>query len=541
MIGANRFSMTTFRTLFHLMRADFIERSRRYSFLITLGLTIFAAYLYLPPPTANYLTLGLGNYRGIYNSAWVGGAVAVLCSAILSLPAFYLVKNAIQRDEQTGVGQIIATTPLKRSHYTLGKAFSNYAFLAVMVGVIALSAGIMQLLRGEVLHIDLWSLLSPFVLCALPSMAVISSLAVFFETIPWLRGTLGNVVYFILWLILLIVSAANLPSPTRIGESANDLWGIQVILNGMIQDTARAFPDYQGSVSIGAATLPAPLDTFTWNGVQWTAEIIFRRIMWLGLAVAIALFAALFFRRFDPSSQKQNLVRDNKRKKSPPIDSNQLIRTPGHVQLSPLKTGPHKFYPTRILRAELQLLLKGIRWWWFIIFIGLTIAGILLPTETARQYLLPVTWILPLALWSSLATREVRNNTDQLIFSTPHPLSRQFPLVWLAGVAVAIVASVGVAVNLLVAGDWLYLLAWGTGALFIPTLAMVFGAWTGSSKLFEVVYMLLWYAGPINQVESLDFMGTSANFQWCRVLGYGLLTILLLALAVIGRRRQIKR
>jgi hypothetical protein len=194
-----------------------------------------------------------------------------------------------------------------------------------------------------------------------------------------------------------------------------------------------------------------------------------------------------------------------------------------------------------MLLAELRLLFKGIRWWWFIAFAGLNVTGLLLPTESARQYLLPVAWILPLALWSALGTREKRHNTDQLIFSAPHPLSRQFPLVWLAGVAVALVAGLGVAVNLVLADDWLHLLAWCTGALFIPTLALALGVWSGSCKLFEVVYMLWWYAGPINRMESLNFMGTDSNLQLRRVLVYGLFTISLFALAVIGRKRQIKR
>jgi hypothetical protein len=55
------------------------------------------------------------------------------------------------------------------------------------------------------------------------------------------------------------------------------------------------------------------------------------------------------------------------------------------------------------------------------------------------------------------------------------------------------------------------------------------------------VYMLLWYAGPVTEVESLDFMGTGTNLQLSRVLVYGLLTILLFVLAVIGRKRQIKQ
>jgi len=531
--------MKTLYTLSHILCADLLERSRRYSFLVTLGLTIFTAYLYLPPSSANYLTLGLGNYRGAYNSAWVGGAVAVLCSSLLSLPAFYLVKNALERDEQTRVGQIIATTPLSKPLYTIGKAFSNFAFLAVMVGVIALSAGVMQLIRAEVFRIDLWALLSPFIFAVLPAMAVIAALAVLFETISLLRGTFGNIAYFILWLVLLIISAANMPSPQQVGEAANDLWGIQVIVASMMKDTTAAFPGYQGSVAIGASTLQAPLGTFTWSGIHWTSKIIFGRLLWMGTALGISLFAALFFRRFDPAPRKPKPRRDSESIELLPFESTQPSTMPVPVHLTPLTPGRSVFYPVRIFLAELCLFFKGIRWWWFILFAGLNVAGVLLPVESARGYLLPVAWILPLALWSPLGVREVRHHTDQLIFSAPHPLSRQFPLMWLAGVAVALAAGAGVAVNLVLAGDWLHLLAWGTGALFIPTLALVLGVWSGTKKLFEVVYMIWWYAGPINQMESLDFMGTSLTLPVSRVLGYGLFTLLLFALAVMGRKRQI--
>jgi len=532
--------MNMLRILSHLMRADFLERAHRYSFLITLGLTVFAAYLYLPPSSADYLTLGLGNHRGVYNSAWVGGAVAVLGSALLSLPAFYLVKNAIERDEQTRVGQIIATTPLSKPLYALGKAFSNFVFLAMMVGVIALSAGAMQLIRGEVFLIGLCALLSPFVFCVLPAMALIAAVAVLFETISWLRGTLGNVVYFILWLVLLIVSAATMSSPQQAVKPANDLWGIQIILSSMMNDTAAAFPDYQGSVAIGAVTLQAPLQTFTWNGIHWTSEIIFGRLLWMGAALGISLIVALFFRRFDPAPQKLKPTRNTEPIESFPLDNIKSAPVPAPVHLTPLASSQGAFHPTRILLAELRLLFKGIRWWWLIVIFGLNMAGFLLPTNSARQYVLPVVWILPLAVWSSLGTRENRHNTDQLVYSAPHPLRRQFPLIWLAGVIVTLISGAGVAVNLMLAGDGLHLVAWGIGVLFIPTLALALGVWSGTNKLFEVVYMLWWYAGPINRVESLDFMGTGPGLLPGGVLGYGLLTLLFFALAVTGRKRQIK-
>ena len=531
--------MKTLHVLFHILRADFFERSRRYSFLITLGLTIFAAYLYLPPSSADYLTLGLGNYRGIYNSAWVGAAVAVLCSALLSLPSFYLVKNAIERDECTRVGQIIATTPLSKPLYILGKAFSNFVFLAVMVGVIALSAGAMQLIRAEVVHLDLWALFSPFIFSVLPAMTVIAALAVLFEAIPWLRGTFGNVVYFILWLVLLIISAANMPSPQQISEPGNDLWGIQVILSGMINDTSAVLPNYQGSVAIGATTLQAPLETFIWSGIQWTSKIILGRMLWMGGAWGIALLAALFFRRFDPAPQKSKLRQVSESIESLPSESVQPSAPFVPVHLTPMTLERPVYHPAQVFLAEIRLLIKGVRWWWFIIFAVLNVAGILLPVDSARGYLLPVAWLLPLGLWSTLGTREKRNNTDQLIFSASHSLMRQFPLMWLAGVSLALAAGAGVAVNLALVGDWPYLLAWGIGAFFIPTLALALGVWSDSNKLFEVVYMLWWYAGPVSGVENLDFLSASSIYSVKRILGYGLLTLMLFILAGIGRKRQV--
>src|SRR6185437_13110598 len=114
--------MSRFNAIYHLARADYLERVRRSSFLIVLGLTIIAGYIFVPARDASYKTLYFGPltaaYRGIYNSAWIGTQMTLLASVWLSLIGFYLVKNTVERDVQTGVGQIIATTPLRKAQYT---------------------------------------------------------------------------------------------------------------------------------------------------------------------------------------------------------------------------------------------------------------------------------------------------------------------------------------------------------------------------------------------------------------------------------------
>ncbi len=528
------------RVLYHLARADLFERTRRYSFLMTLGFIIFTAYLYLPPRDAGYVTMGLANYRGVYNSAWIGGAMAMLCSALLSLPAFYLVKGAVGRDQRTRVGQILATTPLSKPLYTLGKAFSNFVFLALAVGVIGVAGLGMQLLRAEDWAVDLWALFSPFIFVVLPAMAVIGAVAVLFETISWLRGTFGNVVYFFLWLAQLLLMAAQNPRVAgRIPPPGNDLWGVSIITSSMMTDAVAAFPGYLGGFSIGMATLLAPLQTFAWLGVQWTAGIILGRLLWVGAAVGLALLASIFFRRFDPSPEQARTGNGQGRSRIGDTESemhNGVSVPSATVQLSPLVA---RYAPRlgALLVAELRVLLKGMRWWWYLVALGLIAAGLLVPINIAR-FLLLAAWLWPLPLWSSLGTREVRYHSGALVFSTPRLLLRQLPLLWLSGCLVAVVTGSGVAVNFARAGEWMHLLAWGTAAGFIPALALTLGVWSSNRKLFEVLYMVWWYAGPANQVPALDFMGVGERVDPAFLLPYWVGTVVLLALAILGRQRQ---
>jgi hypothetical protein len=93
--------MKPVRVLYHMARADFLERARRTSFLFAVALGIFLGY----SVNAGQIAVVLGDYRGVYNSAWVGSMMALVVNSFLSLAGFYIVKNTIQRDTETGVGQ----------------------------------------------------------------------------------------------------------------------------------------------------------------------------------------------------------------------------------------------------------------------------------------------------------------------------------------------------------------------------------------------------------------------------------------------------
>ena len=208
------------------------------------------------------------------------------------------------------------------------------------------------------------------------------------------------------------------------------------------------------------------------------------------------------------------------------------------VILSPVKvaSAPVSFFAA--LRMEMRLLLKGWAWWWYLPAVGVIGASLIAPLDIVSQYVLPAGLILPLLIWSGLGSHETRWNTRQLVFSAPQPLLRQVGAAWLAGFAVAFLMAGGSIFRFALAGQLLHVCALFSALLFIPSLALALGIWTGSSKPFEVIYVLLWYLGVLNKVLELDYAGIHQPQNWWFYLSVGALLFLA---AVLGRKRQLQR
>jgi hypothetical protein len=534
--------MKSARALYHLARADFLQRTRSYGFLITLGITLYFGYFLIPPNHSSYATMQIGGHRGLYNSAYLGSLMALLISPFLSLAGFYLVKNAIDRDIRTGVGQILATTTLTKPLYTIGKTISNFAVLAVMVAIMGVAAVAMQFVRGEDPTLHLGQILTPLIFISLPVMLVVAGLAVLFEAIPWLRGGLGNVVYFFLWVSALSSPIARLDSAK--GGAYNDLFGMGVLVPSITAACETAFPgSSKAGLSMGINVKTSgkfwDLTTFRWEGLDWTRQVMLSRLWWLSVGLGLAILAALFFRRFDPARERSSPASRPGRPSEPELVPDRVVPELAHpATLHPLTTSPRFSFFFMVL-AELRLALHGISLWWYLVAAGLFAAGLFTPVSVSRGFLIAA-WIWPLLIWSAMGTREMRLRTDQLVFSTAHPLRRQLPACWLAGVLIALVTGGGTGLRLLFAGEQLGLLAWAVGAFFIPTMALAFGVWSGSSKLFEVLYLLLWYLGPASHFGHIDFMGAVGPLLPPHTPLFFLVATAALALfALAGRKRQL--
>lgn len=527
------------RVLWHLVKADFLTRVRRTSFLVILGFAVFLGY----QTFAGHIVMQLDDYRGVYNSAWVGALMGIVTSTFLTLVGFYIVKGSILRDQTTRVGQILAATPMSKNFYTVARFLGNFAVLAAMTLVMAIAALCMQLFRGEDRTLHLWALLSPLLLYALPAMAFVAALAILFETLPVLRGGVGNVIWFFLWCALIALGvrpAVTHGAAITRADYFHDFTGLPTMFAGMRDALVRVDPHFHNNFSLSIGIKP-PRHRFLWTGIRWDAVQTVSRLAWFVYALAAALLASLFFHRFDPARERFRRRPAETTERPPVLEfaaARELARSdPWAARLTPLDppTARTRFFS--LVVAELRIMLQGYRWWWYAIAGGLFIACLASPLSASRGGIILAAWIWPILLWSQMGNREARFATGSLVFCAPHFLERQLPATWVAGVLVTLATGGGLAIRLLIARDLHSLAGFAVAVCFIPSLALALGILSGSSKFFEALYTAWWYTGAAHHLRGGDFTGTVAASS--TPLVYLVLTIVLLAVAFARRRTQL--
>ncbi len=519
--------------LYHLALADFRERVRRFSFLVIVALAVLLGYQVIN----GLFVLRLGSYRGVYNAAWIGTLMAITLTFFLSLIGFYLVRGNVQQDRQTGVGQILAASPLRRLAYVWGKFASNTAVLLVIVGVLALAALVMLLIHGEDKTLNLYQLLMPFLVFAVPVVLLAAATAVFFDCSPFLRETGGNVLYFFLWLFMIPAVGGH-------------LLAFQVIEQEMAVALRAQGADYSGGIVLGATEV-VEMQTFLWGGFDWTA-VAGPRLIYLAAALLLAALAALPFDRFDPARYRLRAPRARRfttwrqwmpvKRFSKSFYKQATIQTniahsgqltlvaPSHNQISLF---------AQIVAAELKLLLKGRSALWYAVAAGLIVACLLAPLETVQRWLLPLVWLWPLPLWSEMGMRGRKYGVDQLLFSAPSPLWRQLPATWMAGVLLYCIVGSGVLLRLLT--EPALLPGFVAGALFIPSLALLLGVVGGTERPLQILLLIYWYLGPLNGLTAFDITGATGDALAMGVPWFYIAVSLpLLGLALLVRRRQME-
>jgi len=495
--------------------ADFKQRTRQQSFIVTLLAMSVLTLLYFPSLDAQYQTVMVNGYRGIYNSAWLGACLAMLNIFLLPLICFYLIKNGLELDRQSMTNELIAATPVSKVTYLFSKWCSNVLILIFILPVMLLTLILIQLYYGESYQIDLWALIWPQLVFVLPTLLAVASLAIMFESIKWLRGGVGNVIYFFLWTGFMV-------------QNIQGVSGAGAILSSIRDEVIERFPLQQSSTHIGVSISEGvdAIKTFNWQGVEPTALHLWSIVPLLIICLTCFILAVIFFDRFSQNSRTENKPSSWLKR----VLTTQIIR-----RLDVLFALLSKnFSFTRLLRLELKLLLKGHSTYWAIGLLVLNIVQLFVSKQLLVSIFLPMSWLWCVLVISQLGQLEKQANTLELITYSKSSAVLQSLTSYSAAWVLLAMASMGSVLRFAAMTEWMLLIQLIIAISFTVSLAYFCGAFTGTKRMFEVLYPALWYVGPIQAALYVDFFGVNSEASWQAGIPYYFvaITVVLLLLTV---------
>ena len=498
-----------------IVRADFLIRFRRVSTVVIFLLLSAFAYIWVPDPATGRTLMQIGKGRVLYNSAAIGMGTSLLATIFIGLIGFYVTSNAVQRDLNSRCGFVIASTTMKTREYILGKFAGNVLFLVTFVTGFMLVAMAMVLVRGE-------APLQPLIFAkqyaiVLPSAIVfVAVLSIVFESIPWLSGRFGDVVYFFFWATSLGVVANAMES----GHGRVLRYFDFSAFGYLFEETLRTYHTKQMSIGSSSFDKTAPIrviDGLHFGGGEWLT-----RLTSTLTPLALLSIALLFFHRFDPARVRASSARNGKW-----MQRLNAIAKPFTWPLTMLTArGGAVLADSRTTIASMPLAAIA-----FIVITIATLAG-------GSQVML--IGIAPAAVFiADIASRERRAGTTALVYAAPR-LRERF-VFWKLGtsvvVATLILAAPIVRTALTKPASLTALLI---GIAFVCAAATSLGIISSNPKTFIVLFLTYWYIVVNDKGETpyFDFAGFyKIPPAWVTLMYAGLAIAFVAAAEAVHRAR----
>ena len=496
--------MNALRRFCAILVADLRERTRATRFWVVLALVGAVSWWCLPPASAGYLTVSFGdNVRGLYSSAWIGMVMGLLYSTMLSLIGFYLVRGTLVRDFETRVWQLLVATPMTRAGYLLAKWASHLVVFSLIMLVGLVVAAVAQFVRAEDRVFDAIELLKPVIVLALPSMALTAFFAVLFDLVPWLRRTAGNLLYLFVWLGVTI--SGNAPG---IGLAQRDVYAR---LAGSVPGVTAS------NISIGVGDATGKLVTFAWT--HWNVDFadLFGRGLWVGLSMAAVVALAPILDRAAARAGNAGVGRGaNPGRRLRWLD--RLLR-------------PLEFFPAgMVFAAELKLMLRQRRAWWWLALVVLAIVQ-LAGTREAVGVAVICAWMINVDVFARAVLRERDSGTGALLFSSANAPRRLLA----ARVGVALLLASATILPAIV--HLAFVDAAAAAALFVTATSiavggLALGVLCRNPRPFELLLVALAYVG----VQKAGPLAAVIHPQWTLGLQAMLLPTLVAVLLALWPR-----
>lgn len=457
-----------------IAKADFFERSRRFSFVASCALAVFFTFWFVPRPTGfTALVIDPGVFLQGSDPSWVPMSAAMCGGMMLCVFGFGYILNAVGLDRKNGMLSILRTSPTKRAAYLFGKLISDTLLLICLLAAVTVGAFLIMEIRFPGRFLSLWDFFSPF-LCVIPGLVFVSAFALLTECAPLFRGRSGlSIALFLCFFVGVLTLATMNFNPFRlisVFDFSGYLWMRDSISAAARSVTGRGLTQINlfTNSHIGGANLKI----LTFHGILPSTSFFADKLALLAAGVLVALFAS----RLLPKTEK-----------AAPLLTPSAVSS--RTKNSSRTTVPA--YRLGLFRAELRKLLGPQTGLWWACAAGLWIACLFSPMDIVRNTLFALAFVWVTPVFSRMGCLEHQSGMTAVLRTVPRAMVRQASACWQAGIMISLIAAFPVLVRLLFLADGAGFLSALLFALFVPSMALFLGEWTASNRAFEILLLIL--------------------------------------------------
>ncbi len=495
----------TFDTIKTLVQTEVRLRMRRISTMVMVMCTIAVSWLMVPDPSSGMSLISIGDARVLNTSSALAFGTASLAAILFGLGSFYLARGRAGEDIRSGTGSVIAASQVTNGKFLLARWLGGVAYMSTLVLALLGTTLLLHAIRGDG-PIEITVYLQIYALLLLPMIFFGVSCAILFDSIPFLMGKIGDVLFFIVWMMQLGIMAA-------FSEDGKDAFSPLLLID--FSGLAAGMITMQhligtSDISIGISSFSPKLAAVTLPEIIWPMKLVMLRIASALIAITPVLPAVFMFHRYSPDRVKVSAAR---KRRSPLTILNGWLRPLSRV-----------VKPLFLLSAKLPGITGQVMADVALTFVTSPVAIVVtivafIGSATASEANLPI-WLGALVTYwgiliSDISTRD-HAATAEDITGTVHGgktkrILRQFAatnvlgLLLMGGIALRWVADYPERT-----------LTVFSGIVFLSALASAFGRFTRTPRTFIVLFLFAMYIALNDRklaiVDLVGFNG-SANFE----------------------------
>lgn len=495
--------------IYQILKADLLERTRRFSFLIMCIFSMFLAFFSVPNVEAPLVSICMepNIFNQGSNPTWIPIAIALCGGMLFPMIGFSFVKNNISMDRNNGLLYSMQSMNMKRGNYIIGKFLSNLFILTLMCFFAIVGAVLMLPFQFPGQPFNVYDFISPFI-GIYPGIIFTSAFAIILESISFINNKTGNaiglIVLFVIFLINYSTSDYNNPI-IRAFDYSNYRWIMDSINNVVIpiigrevQETGILVPGGMFADSNGGQEL-------FFHGLLWNSQYFVDKLVLIVISVFLILSAVMLLEK---NEKNTNISFDNLQKKG--------------------RTGRKRIYCTNQLISEYRMISKSLPKSCFAVVVALWICSIFAPFNYVKDYLWIIMLIFLVTIFSQMGCREYENNLTEYFTTIKFSLIKQIVYSYLWGAMTLLILSAPVIIRCFIEKNLFNVLCYIAFSIFVPALACFLGEFSKSRRAFETIYLLLCF---------LMLNMPSFIFQEYMLVIMALGTIILLFVTLIRRIR----